>query len=427
MFSNHPLSRRTALKVGLLGSITGLSNHLRLRDAFGAEGHPSRAGVLVFLKGGPSHQDTFDLKPNGSAETRGEFRPIRTNVDGIEICEHLPRLARRADRYAILRALTHNLADHGLGTEYLVTGNRPTPVISHPAYGSVASRQLACDPDLPVYVAIDDPMVGPGYLGNEFGALATGEKPRFGFPFSVRGISLGDGVTVDAFNGRASLLGGIDDALDEVADLDDAVRGLDRFSQQALDIITSPRTRDAFDLSREPTREIDRFGRHEFGQCLMLTARLIEAGVRFVTVLLDGWDTHQQNFNELAGNLLPPFDQALAAFLDRLEEQGRLTETAVLVTGEFGRTPKVNNNAGRDHWARAMSSLMVGGAVQGGQVIGVTDAEAAEPVEGAYSPDDLAASFYQNMGIDPKLEFDANIGRPITLVRDGSPIDRLFH
>ena len=233
-------------------------------------------------------------------------------------------------------------------------------------------------------------------------------------------------MTIDKYQSRTQLLEDLDSAFAGYEELDDAVRGFDRFSDQAYQIISSPRSRNAFDLTLEPDHEVDRFGRHEFGQSMLLTTRLIEAGVRFVTVLLEGWDTHQDNFNKLGRELLPNLDQSLSALFDRLGEQGRLDSTAVLVTGEFGRTPKVNKNSGRDHWARAMCSLMAGGNVQPGQVIGGTDEKAASPVGDGFSPDDLAASFFANIGIDPKTEYEANVGRPITLIRDGSPIPGLL-
>jgi hypothetical protein len=380
----------------------------------------------VFLMGGPSHQDTFDLKPDAPAEYRGQFSPIATRTPGIEICEHLPRLAERTGRYALVRGITHNLADHGIGTRYLMTGNRPTPVIKYPMFGSIVSREFPAAEDLPSFVSIDRPVEDAGYLGTEYGPLSTGEKPRYGQPFRVRGITLGEGLTIDKYRSQRQLLEDLDTAFDGFEALDDQVRSLDRFSRQAFHIISSPRTREAFDLSREPGTESDRFGRHEFGQSLLLSARLIEAGVRFVTVLLEGWDTHQDNFNELAGRLLPPFDQALSALLDRLSDRGLLERTAVLVNGEFGRTPKVNGRAGRDHWARAMFALMAGGDVRAGQVIGATNDKAEEPAGDGFTPDDLAASFLRNIGIDHTTEFEANVGRPIMLVRNGSPIPGLL-
>ena len=422
--SKTNISRRQMLKAGVLGSSLSLSNYLRLQAESGKQ-DDGRSAILVFLGGGPSHQDTLDLKPDAPAEYRGQFRPISTTVPGIQICEHLPKLARRANKYAVLRGITHNLSDHGLGTRYVMTGNRPTPVIKYPLFGSVVSYEFPSAEDLPSFVSIDRPVEGPGYLGPEYGPLSTGEKPRYGQPFRVRGISLGEGMTVEKYKARRSLLSDIDTAYAGFEQLDDSVRGIDRFSEQAYNIISSPRARNAFNLTLEPDHEVERFGRHGFGQSMMLTSRLIEAGVRFVTVLLEGWDTHQDNFNRLGRELLPRLDQSLSALLDRLGASGLLDSTSILVTGEFGRTPKINGNAGRDHWARAMCSLMAGGATNCGQVIGKTDDKAQGPVGDSYTPDDLAASFLQNIGIDPNTEYEANVGRPITLIRNGRPINGL--
>ncbi|QDV84748.1 DUF1501 domain-containing protein [Planctomycetes bacterium TBK1r] len=415
------LNRRQLLQVGALGGSLSLSQFLRSNAAAG-HADSGRSAILVFLGGGPSHQDTFDMKPDAPVEYRGQFKPISTRVPGIQICEHLPRLAQRTDKLAIIRGITHSLADHGLGTRYLMTGNLPTPVVSYPMYGSVVSREFPAAADLPSFVSIDRPVEGPGYLGTQYGPMSTGEKPRYGQPFRVRGITLDGSLTVDDFRSRHQLRADIDTAFDGFENLDDAVRGLDRFAQQAYRIISSPRSRDAFDLTREPEQQIDRFGRHEYGQSTMLAARLIEAGVRFVTVLLEGWDTHMDNFNTLGRELLPQLDQSLSAMLDRLESRGLLESTSILVTGEFGRTPKVNSNAGRDHWSRAMCALMAGGSVSAGQVVGATDDKAAGPAGEGFTPDDLAATFFQNIGIDPKTEYQASVGRPITLIRDGSPI-----
>ena len=421
----NQISRRQMLKVGVLGSGLSLSSFLRM-NAHASEEDKGRSAILVFLGGGPSHQDTFDLKPDAPAEYRGQFSPIKTAAAGVEICEHMPRLARRAEKYAVIRGITHNLAAHGLGTRYLMTGNRPTPVVQYPMYGSVVSHEFPAAKDLPSFVSIDRPVEGPGYLGAEYGPLSTGEKPRYGQPFRVRGITLGDGLTIEKYESRRNLLSDIDKAFERFEDLDDPVRGLDRFSEQAYRIISSRRSRNAFDLTSETEREVERFGRHEFGQSMLLTTRLIEAGVRFVTVLLEGWDTHADNFNRLGRELLPRFDQSMSALLDRLQEKNRLDSTSILVTGEFGRTPKVNARVGRDHWARAMSSLLAGGDIRGGQVLGESDDKAQGPKSDGFTPDDLAASFFKNIGIDPKTEYQANVGRPITLIRDGAPIPGLF-
>ena len=427
MKKHRPLfTRREMLKVGAIGGLT-LSQYLRAQAASGKKSS-RRSAIFIFLEGGPSHQDTFDLKPDAPARYRGEFKPIPTAVPGIHICEHLPELAKRMKDYAIIRGLTHTIADHGLGKKYLLTGNRPSQTLSYPEYGSVVSKMHPSARDLPTYVSIDESFVGPGYLGNEFSALTAG-KPTFGIPYSVRGISLEDGLTVDRYKSQRRLLDDLDTAFEGFEKLDAPVRGLDRFGAQAHDIISAPSTRKAFDLEQEKPAESKRFGKHEFGQSLLLAARLIEAGVHFVTIRLRpaefDFDTHTDNFSRLR-KLLPPFDKGLAGLFDRLKERGLFESTAIMVAGEFGRTPQINGQGGRDHWARAMFALMAGGDIRGGQVIGETDTKAAEPKNESVSPEDLAASFFQNIGIDPKMEFQANVGRPITLVRDGNPIGRLF-
>ncbi len=420
-------TRREWLKVGSLGAGLSLAQYLRLQAA-----NPSpsamRSGIFIFMEGAPSHQDTFDLKPDAPADVRGEFKPIQTVATGVQICEHLPMLAQRADKYAIVRGISHNVADHGLAKKYLLTGNKSSQTVSYPEYGSVVSHEYPSASDLPTYVSIDESFVGPGYLGSRYSPL-TADKPKHGVPYSVRGISLEDGMSVEKFESQHELLTDLDVAFRGFEDLDDEIRGMDRFQEQAYRIISAPRTRNAFDLSQESEHEVVRFGKHEFGQSLLLAARLIEAGVHFVTVRLRpaefDFDTHSENFSRLR-TLLPPFDRGLASLLDRLEERNLLSTTAILCAGEFGRTPKINQQGGRDHWARAMCAVMAGGDIQGGQAVGETDKMAAEPISDGYTPDDLAATFFSNIGIPPHTEFQTNVGRPITLVREGTPIESLF-
>lgn len=421
------MNRREMLKVGALGTGLTLSQYLGMRAA-AAQKEPMRSAIFIFMEGAPSHQDTFDLKPEAPAEVRGEFRPIKTSVGGVEICEHMPQLAKCADQYAVIRGLTHNVADHGLAKKYLLTGNKSSQTVQYPEYGSVVSHEFPSAPNLPTYVSIDESFVGPGYLGSQYSPL-TAAKPRHGFAYKVRGVSLEDGLSVAKYREQKKLRDDLDTAFRGFEQLDDQVRGMNRFAEQAFDIISSPQARAAFDLSEEKESESDRFGKHEFGQSLLLAARLIEAGVHFVTVRLRpaefDFDTHLDNFPRLR-KLLAPFDRGLAALLARLEERGRLSSTAVLAAGEFGRTPRINPNGGRDHWARAMCAVMAGGDVRGGQVVGASNATAAEPAGEGFSPDDLAASFYKNIGVDPATEFKTNVGRPITLVREGKAIRQLF-
>lgn len=424
--SSSPLQRRQFLRVGALGAGLTLSQYLRLANAGAADTTTTRSAILVFLKGGPSHQDTFDLKPDAPSDYRGEFNPIKTNVPGVDICEHLPKLARCADQYALIRGITHNLADHGLGSTYMLTGNRPGSLVKYPTFGSVVSKELPSPPDLPAFVSIEESIEGPGFLGIEHSALDTGDRPRADRPFSVRGVTLGDGISLSQLENRQQLSRDLDTLFRAHEKLSNEVSALDQFADKAQRILSSASTRKAFDLSGESASIANRFGTHETGQSLLLACRLIEAGVRFVTVIVDNWDTHQQNFKTLKNTLLPQFDQGLSAMFSTLRDKGLSDSTAVLVTGEFGRTPKINGTAGRDHWPRAMFSLMAGGQVRSGQVLGASDATASEPVDGGWSPDDIAASFYRNIGIDPQKEYHIDTGRPIHLIRNGKPIDKLF-
>ncbi len=421
----HRIQRREFLRAGALGGALTLGQFMKAREAGAVDAREERSAILVFLRGGPSHLDTFDLKPDAPAEYRGEFNPISTNVPGVRICEHLPQTARLADRYALVRGITHNLADHGIGTRYVATGNRPMPSLEYPEFGSVVSRRFDAPPDLPAFVSIERALHGPGYLGPRYGSLDTGERPRAGQPFTVRGVTLGNGLSLDQLNRRQKLADDLDVLFGSLEKRDPQLVALDEFDRKAYRILSSPRTRKAFDLTAESPAIADRFGPDETGQSLLLSLRLIEAGVRFVTVSVGGWDTHQNNFRELKGRILPGFDRSFAAFLQTLKDKGLAESTAVMVTGEFGRTPKINKDAGRDHWPRAMFALMAGGRVNAGQVLGASDDKGVGPAEGGWSPDDLAASFYQNIGIDPRMEFNAANGRPITLIRNGRPIKGL--
>lgn len=422
-------TRRDFLRVGAAG-FAGLTlgNYLRAAESGAVRPHArAKAAIFINLPGGPSHMDTFDLKPNASDEYRGEFNPIQTKVEGIEICEHLPKLASVADKFCLLRGVTHTLAAHRLGSDYVNTGNRPLPSIEYPGYGAVVTKELGGPPDLPPFVSIPNSTQRPGFLGVQYAPLHTNSTPRPGTPFSVRGISLGNGLTVADIEKRQSLLERLDTAFEGFEKQSQLLEGLDRFSQQAYAMITSRRARDAFDVSRESPAFAEKYGGTPFGQSCLLATRLIEAGVRFVTISTGGWDTHQDNWNRLKNNLLPPLDEGLSALLLGLEEKGLLDETIVFMTGEFGRTPKINTQrGGRDHYPRAMFMFLAGGGVRGGQVIGASTANGTEPEGKGYSPDDVAATFYHALGIDHHKEYYTNIGRPITIVRDGTVIPEVF-
>jgi len=407
----------------------GLANYLRLADAGEIGRAEASAAIFIDLPGGPSHIDTFDLKPSAPAEIRGEFRPIETNVSGIQICEHLPKLARCADKFAILRGVSHTLADHRSGAEYLNTGSRPLASLEYPGYGAVVAKEMPVPSELPPFVAIPRGQQRAGFLGIQYAPLNTGATPKAGQPFGVRGIELGRDVTLEQIERRQALLGELDQTFQGLEEREPLVTGLDRFHEKAFDMITSPRAREAFDISRESPRFASQFGDDGFSQSCLLAIRLIEAGVRFVSLSLGGWDTHTDNFSRLKNQLLPQLDAGLAPLLEGLSQRGLLESTAVMATGEFGRTPKINDRSsegGRDHYPRCMCMLLAGGGMRGGQVIGESDEHAAAPSHRVLRPDDAAASFYSSLGIDPGKEYHTETGRPITLVRDGSVIASLF-
>lgn len=424
------IRRRDFLKAGAIGGGFSLANYLQLAQAGQVDaGAKAKAGILIYLTGGPSHMDTFDMKPDAPAEYRGTFNPIKTNVSGIEISEHLPKLAQCADKYAVLRGVSHTLAAHQLGRMYLNTGNRPLPSLTYPSYSAVVSKEMTAPADIPKTVAIPNPVHPSGFLGVAHSPLSTGGTPRMGQPFAVRGMSLRGGLQVSDVDRRQNLLADIDTTFQGYEKDIELLGGLDRFSEQAYSIISSKASRDAFDVSKEPQQVQEAFGEDPFGQSCLLSTRLVEAGVRFVTVNLGGWDTHQDNFTRLKDNLLPRLDTGLAALLNELDRRGLLETTSVMVTGEFGRTPKINSRSaegGRDHYPRAMFVLMAGGGMQGGQVIGASDAKGEGPQGEGISPDSVAASFYHSLGIDFSKEYHTNTGRPITIVREGSVIKPLF-
>jgi hypothetical protein len=422
------VKRRDFLRVGALGMGAiglNLSGYLRMSAAGEVAKATAKSAIFINLTGGPSHMDTFDLKPDAPAEFRGTFNPIKTCASGVEISEHLPKLAAQADKFCVLRGVSHTLGAHALGTEYVNTGNRPIQSLEYPGYGAVVTKELGGPKDLPPFVAIPNSNQRTGFLGVQYAPLNTTAAPKPGMPYSVRGISLGNGLTIDEVERRQNLLADLDRTFAKVEKDSQLLTGLDRFSEQAHSIITSKRARDAFDVSKESPKFAEPFGGETFGMSCLLATRLIESGVRFVTLTLGGWDTHTNNFTNLKTRLLPQLDTGVAALLNGLQQKGLLDSTAVFVTGEFGRTPKINSRAaegGRDHYPRCMFMLLAGGGVKGGQVIGESDATASGPKNEAIKPDDVAATFYHTLGIDHTHEYQTNSGRPIMIVRDGNVI-----
>ena len=422
------IQRRDMLKAGTLtlGGLT-LGNYMRMTHAGQVQAGRADRAIFIELPGGPSHLDTFDLKPDAASEYRGTFNPIATNVPGIQISEHLPKLAAVADKFAILRGVSHTLAAHRLGREYVNTGSKPIPALEYPSFGSVLAKEQPSENAIPNLVAIPKAGQGPGFLGIRYAALETNATPDFGSPFSVRGISLGGGIGVDEVKRRQSLLRKLDRRFAELEKSDQLLEGLDKFGEQAYSMITSARAREAFDISREPQSFAKQFGEDSFGQSCMLALRLVESGVRLVSVQLGGWDTHADNFTKLKDNNLPKLDAGLSGLLTGLEQRGLLETTAIFVTGEFGRTPKINKMNSRDHWPQVSFALMAGGGMRTGQVIGATNRLGEHAVERPVTFQEVFATLYHNLGIDTRYVTVEDLhGRPQYLLDSGvSPITEL--
>ena len=420
-------SRRTTLQAGFLGLAgLGLPDWLRLASAEDKKESAADAVLFLNLAGGPAHLDTLDMKPESPVETRGEFKPIDSSLPGLICCEHLPKIAQMADQFTILRGISHSAGSHPLGQSYISTGNRPSPAVIYPSLGSVVAKELPGFDDLPPYIAIPQTEWNAGYMGDGYAPFKTNAVPRPGQPFAVRGISLAEGLTVEKVNRREALLKDINTKFRDLDKDSQLVDALDTFGQQAYSMITSKRTQTAFDVSQEPESIQKLFGASELEQSLLLATRLIEKGVSFVTVTNQGWDTHLDNFKGHL-RLMPPFDAGLAAAVTALKEKGLLERTLVVAMGEFGRTPKINENVGRDHYPAANWCMLTGGGVKKAQLIGATDKDGVRSTEDpAIKPDDIGASIFNSLGIDHHTEYVTKTGRPQSLIPYGNVIDGLF-
>jgi uncharacterized protein (DUF1501 family) len=392
--------------------------------------------IFVFLHGGLSTIDTFDLKPNAPVEIRGEFRPIATNVTGIQISEHLPRMARQMDKLSLIRSFRHHNSDHGPADHYILTGYFPqagfnpglAPNNQRPAFGSVIARKLGPRRGVPPYVCLPrlHPSGGPAYLGSTTAPFVIDADPNAP-GFSVPDLVPPPTLAADRLEARQELLRQVDrfQAAGE-AQANRHARAVGDYQREAFNLMTSPAARRAFDLQAEPTALRDEYGRNSLGQSCLMARRLVEAGVRCVTIDHSNWDTHDNNFATLRQQLLPALDSALASLFRDLADRGLLETTLVIVTGEFGRTPRINNNAGRDHWGPAFTVALGGGGIHGGRVVGATDARAERPASDPHGPENLAATLFHLMGINPREEFHTPEGRPVQIVNDGRVIQDLL-
>ncbi len=438
--------RRDLLKVGCASTLTGmltlpdfLARHTRAADLSQVARDKTKDDVsliILFLKGGLATIDTLDLKPNAPPEFRGEFNPIDTNVPGIQIGEHTPRLAQQAHRFALLRSLTHPNSDHGGADHYMLTGYAPLPGFNpnllpnnqRPAHGSIVSKVLGPRGAVPPYVCLPKmhPSAGPAYLGSSaapFVVEADPNAPNFSVPDLVPPVV----VDANRLSDRRGLMRSVErfQQSSEVA-ANSKARTTSAFRDKAFDLITSPATKAAFDIHAESDKLRNEYGRHSLGQSCLMARRLVEAGVRCVTVDHSNWDTHNDNFNVLRKELLPQLDTGLTTLLRDLSDRSLLENTLVVVMGEFGRTPRVNNNAGRDHWGPANCILLAGGGIRGGNVVGATNPKGEKPASDPRSPEDLTATMCHCLGIDPDHEFYTPEGRPVKVVDGGKVIGDLL-
>ncbi len=429
-------NRRDCLKLGTAG-LFGLTLPQLLQLEAQAKAPtgkaPAKAVIQLWLAGGPATIDMWDLKPEAPEGIRGEFKPIKTSAPGVEISEHMPRMAAVMNRATIVRSLAHTIPSHGTATVWMTTGNKPTPALQYPALGSITAKLMTAEEGVPPFVSFGELRGGQagtsGFLGTAYNPFiiegAAGGKGRAS-SFRVRGIQLPNGLTLDELENRDALLEGFDNTFRKVDRSADLVDGLDAFHKQALEILRSTRTKKAFALDEESQETRDRYGSTGFGQGALAARRLVEAGVRFVTISLGGWDTHSKTFDSHKTRLQPQVDQVLSALISDLASRGLLDSTIVYCAGEFGRTPKVNKNSGRDHWSRSMAVVLAGGGFKGGCAYGTTDKEGMAPANDPVSPDDVAATIFQQLGINPKHELSTSTGRPIQLFREGRVIDRLL-
>ena len=423
------ISRRAYLRVGVV-SLFGLSLP-RYLALLAAEEARAMNCILLWTDGGMSNVDTFDMKPDAPVEYRGEFRPIASNVPGIEVCEHLPRMARCMDKVCLVKSIAHaESGDHAAATHYMLTGypQRPDPTgqpagsTIYPMFGSVVAKELGWHNSMPPNVQLGGGLnySGAGYLGSAFNPLMVRNDPNAA-NFRVDDVSIPDAIGEDRTARRRRMLDRLD-SWQKQRERRGEPANRDEFYRQAFDLITSPAAKKAFQLEQEAGELRDRYGRTREGQATLLARRLVEAGVRFVTIGFSGWDTHDNNFGRLKKPLLPTLDQAWSALLEDLDQRGLLNSTLVICAGEFGRTPRVNGAAGRDHYAPCNVVGFSGAGIRSGIVVGKTDSKCEQVVGAPHSTMDYAATIYHLLGIDGAKEYRLDDGRPLPINNAGQPI-----
>jgi hypothetical protein len=432
-------SRRDFLYAGWLGGVGLTMGGLFKSQAAAAEAGkaiaPTAKSVIhIYLQGGFAHMDSFDPKPDAPIEYRGILSPIATNVPGVQFSEHMQATAQVADKLTVVRSMTHTEVDHSRGEHSMFTGYRPSPALVYPSAGSVVAHELGPRGATPPYVVVPtagSQFLGSGYLSNAFGPFALGGDPaRPGF--KVRDLSLPEGVDEGRFETRKSWKSLVDDHFRK-SESDDSLKTMDSFYQRAYDLLASPEAREAFSLKGEPESMFDLYGmkphgpviRPSAGARFMIARRLVEAGVRFVTVTYGAWDTHSYHYRGIEPQM-PDLDRGFAGLIRDLDQRGLLDSTLVLITSEFGRTPKVNAGGGRDHWPRVFSVVMAGGGIKPGQVYGSSDGLAGEVAENGLSVEDYMTTIYHLVGIDARKDLMSPGDRPQQIVMNGKIVRGLM-
>lgn len=433
-FHNSGLAhRREFLQVGFAAGLgLTLPELLKTESQAAAKFYESKEGVAkslihIYLPGGCAHQETWDPKPYSPTEYRGPFKAINTNVDGLQFSENMKNLAKVADKMTVIRSMTHGEAAHERGTHNMFTGYRPSPAINFPSFGSVISHEFGPRKNLPPYVCVPNvpnEYAGTGYLSSMYGPFALGSDPAADKGFQVRDLTLPGGVDAARFERRRTMLEAVDSHFRNM-EKDDSIDAMDSFYQRAYGLISSQEAKEAFDLTKEDDKMKERYGKNQAGMRMLLSRRLVESGVRLVTMTYGSWDMHDRIKAGIERSV-PEFDKALATLLSDLDERGLLDSTLVMVSSEFGRTPKINKTDGRDHWPRVFSTMLAGGGIKRGFVYGSSDSLASEPDSNPVDVQSFAKTVYHQLGINADKELIAPGPRPMEIVDGGSVIEELI-
>ncbi len=422
------VNRREFLYAGLIGGLgLTMGDYMKLRanetDKYEAT---AQSVIHIFLPGGCAHQETWDPKPLAPIEYRGPLGTVDTAIPGVKFSQYLKETAKIADRLTIVRSMTHGEAAHERGTHNMFTGYRPSPAIQFPSFGSVVSHELGSRQNLPPYVCVPgvpNEFAGTGYMSSAYGPFSLGGDPA-NKGFSVRDLNMNAGLTPERFDRRRNILSTVDEHF-RTMEKSDALSAMDSFYQAAYSLVSSKEAREAFNLSAEPESIRNEYGMNDAGQRMLMARRLVEGGVRFVSLTYGGWDMHAGIANGMERGL-PKFDQAYAALIRDLERRGMLDKTLVMVSSEFGRSPKINKDAGRDHWPKFFSVVFAGGGFKKGLVYGSSDPTGSEPAEDPLTVENMATTVYRCLGINADKRLMAPGNRPIDIVRGGSVMGDLL-